>query len=889
MNILVPETILRLGPWEYAHILDENDNITQLLIGPQTRTLATSETLVKPVTKFHVVPRGSYCVIENPHAEVVDAATGARKPALDKDGQIKIRFGETEVRYDVEPFPLYPEEQILVSEPLPQLRASEYLVLRVVTSYTQEDGTRRREGEKFIWKGPGTYHPRIENEIIARKTAIVLKENEALHCRAEESLVDREGIARATGEEYLYTTQGEHFLMPGEVDVSIVKPMCLRNKGLHIWVNKAYVDQRPFAKGVARKPGDFFLVTGEDNYYFTPHPYDSIIKTVERINVSPNQFCVVRETPSHCLAYPLVLDQGEQRKGEKRPAAPHVPETELGSATVYVDTSFFLQPWQALVVPPRSVFLLDAHEALLLRATEEHDGEDEDGNTVKRERGDQWLIRGPCRYVPNSSVMVVSDPVTGREKREQALLSEGEGLYVRNTVTGEVRAVMGPCSYMLGAYEELWEKKLSPDVEMNLLRQFNSHAAYMDSTTAGKLTGKTTRAVVYHIPHQSVTQLFNYKTQTHRVVFGPNRVALEPDEEFTVISLSGSPWDPEKPQKCLPKEPNRIKSLYLFLGPANMSDVLYVETRDHAQLALQLCYDWYFDIKDGDHAAAAKCFSVNDFVGDCCSFMASRIRSAVASLPFEEFHKNSARCLKQAVFGTNPATGELATELRFKENNLVITSVDTQELEVLDQRTRLGLQKSVKMAIELTTHAQEAAALQVATAREQEARGQLERQSMIDQVENEKQRKVLLEAESKGLTIVNSGKSTALAGALSTAAELDGNAAVAAAEIQAKSDAILREANLEVQRKKRELELRKEKRLQEIRHKFENEMNEVKHTLMTSCITALGPDTLQEIAKSGPELQARLLSSLGVEGYLVTDGSSPINLYQTATGLTGSS
>eukprot|EP00796_Vickermania_ingenoplastis_P005075 gene5075-3661_t len=885
MNGPTQETIIRLGPWEYAHILDENNNITQLLTGPQTRTLATSEVLTKPVTKFHAVPRGSYCIIENPHAEEVDPTTNRAVPALDKDGQVKILLGETEVRYNTEPFPLYPEEHIQLVECLPQLGSSEYLVLRALLPHTGTDGTARREGEKFLWKGPGTYYPRKECEILARMQTIVLEENEALHCLANEALVDQDGNHRSTGEEYLYTTPGELYLLPEESSVRIVKPMCLRGVGLHIWVKKRYMDHRPFAKGTERKPGDFFLVTGDDNYYFIPHPYDRIIRRVERVVVSPHQFCVIRETNSRCLAYPLPPEN--ETEGKKKPATT-VSEAELGSRIVKVNTAFYLQPWQTLVVPPREMYLLNESEAILLRAIEEHMGEDENGQTICRERGDQWLVRGPCSYVPNSSVMVVPDPQTKKEKRKREVLSEGEGLYVRNTMSGEVRAVMGPCSYMLDAYEELWEKKLSPDVELNLQRQFNSHAAYMDRTAVQQLTGKTSRAVVYHIPHQSVTQLFNYKSQTHRVVFGPNRVALEPEEEFTVISLSGSPWDPEKPQKCMPKETNRIKSLYLFLGPANMTDVVYVETRDHAQLALQLCYDWFFDIPEGDHEAAARCFSVNDFVGDCCSFIASRIRSAVASLPFEEFHKHSAKCLKQAVFGLSPA-GECVKELRFKENNLVITSVDTQELEVLDQRTRLGLQKSVKMAIEITTNAQEASAMQIASAREQEARGKLERQSMMDQVENEKQRKILLEAESKGLAIINSGKSKAIAGALSTANELEGNAAVAAAEIQAQSDAVLREANLEAQKKKKGLELKKAKRLQEIRNEYENKINAVRYDLMREIISALGPSTIAEIAKSGPELQTRLLSSLGLEGYLVTDGSSPINLYQTATGLTGTS
>jgi major vault protein len=46
----------------------------------------------------------------------------------------------------------------------------------------------------------------------------------------------------------------------------------------------------------------------------------------------------------------------------------------------------------------------------------------------------------------------------------------------------------------------------------------------------------------------------------------------------------------------------------------------------------------------------------------------------------------------------------------FPQNNLVITSIDIQSVEPVDQRTRDSLQKSVQLAIEITTNSKEAAA-----------------------------------------------------------------------------------------------------------------------------------------------------------------------------------
>jgi major vault protein len=50
-------------------------------------------------------------------------------------------------------------------------------------------------------------------------------------------------------------------------------------------------------------------------------------------------------------------------------------------------------------------------------------------------------------------------------------------------------------------------------------------------------------------------------------------------------------------------------------------------------------------------------------------------------------------------------------------------------------------------------------------------------------------------------------------------------------------------------------------------------------------VRAIGPETLRAIAAAGPELQVRLLQGLGLKSMLITDGRSPINLFNTANGL----
>jgi len=191
-------------------------------------------------------------------------------------------------------------------------------------------------------------------------------------------------------------------------------------------------------------------------------------------------------------------------------------------------------------------------------------------------------------------------------------------------------------------------------------------------------------------------QIYDYKEKQARVVFGPDLILLGPDEQFTVLSLSGS----------TPKVPKQLNVISLLLGPRFSTDVVVVETADHARLSLKLSYNWHFDIPRDNKAAekAATVFSVPDFIGDFCKAIASRVRGNVAGKTFDDFHKNSADLIKTAVFGKNNDS------LRFNSNNLVITNIDIQSVEPVDSKTRDALQKSVQLAIEITTKSQEAEA-----------------------------------------------------------------------------------------------------------------------------------------------------------------------------------
>ncbi|KAG7214980.1 hypothetical protein INR49_022913 [Caranx melampygus] len=460
------------------------------------------------------------------------------------------------------------------------------------------------------------------------------------------------------------------------------------------------------------------------------------------------------------------------------------------------------------------------------------------------------MLRGPIEYVPPAAVEVML-------KRQAIPMDENEGIYVRDIKTGKVRAVIGH-TYMLTQDEELWQKELPPNVEALLASPIDPLADRSHRTATGDSRPRDkTRVVSYRVPHNAAIQVYDYREKKARVVFGPEMVMLGPDEQFTVLSLSGDK----------PKRANVIKAVCLLLGPDFFTDIITIETADHARLQLQLSYNCKrlskprtepiictaLDIKSpADSADAAALFSVPDFVGDACKAIASRVRGAVASVQFDDFHKNSNRIICSAVFGFDEKMAVRPT-LCFSQNNLVISSVDIQSVEPVDQRTRDALQKS----------------------------------KIMDQAEAERARKELLELEAQSVAVESTGAAKAEAQSRAEAARIQGEAAVNEAKLKAEAQRIEAEGELLRLSKAREQELSYKKEMDQLEVEKQERLAQIESQRFSQLVESLGSDTLKEMARAGPELQVKMLQALGLKSTLITDGSSPINLFTTANGLLG--
>ncbi|XP_023565604.1 major vault protein [Octodon degus] len=818
------ESIIRIPPYYYIHVLDQNSNVSRVEIGPKTYIRQDNERILFSPSPMVTVPPRHYCVVANPVCR-----DGQGSVLLDVTGQVRLRHGDQEIRLAQDPFPLYPGESLKEpSTPLQVVLPNTALHLKALLDFVDKNGDKVVAGDEWLFEGPGTYIPQKEVEVVETIQATVIKPNQALRLRARKECWDRDGKERVTGEEWLVRSVGAYLPAVFEEVLDLVDAVILTEKtALHLRALQNFQDLR----GVARRTGEEWLVTVRDAAAHVPDVYEEVLGVVPITTLGPRHYCVVLDP---------VGPDGKNQLGQKR--------------VIKGEKSFFLQPGERLERGIQDVYVLSEQQGLLLKALQSLE-EGEEGEEGPHQAGDHWLIRGPLEYVPSAKVEVV-------EERQAIPLDENEGIYVQDVKTGKVRAVIGS-TYMLDQDEVLWEKELPPGVEELLSKAQDPLAdrGMTDSTSTlpPSAARNKTRVVSYRVPHNAAVQVYDYRAKRARVVFGPELVSLGPEEQFTVLSLSAG----------RPKRPHARRALCLLLGPDFFTDVITIETADHARLQLQLAYNWHFELSDrNDPQEVAKLFSVPDFVGDACKAIASRVRGAVASVSFDDFHKNSARIIRAAVFGfeTSEARGPDGLAMPrprdralFPQNGLVVSSVDVQSVEPVDQRTRDALQRSVQLAIEITTNSQEAAAKHEAQRLEQEARGRLERQKILDQSEAEKARKQLLELEAMSVAVESTGSAKAEAESRAEAARIEGEGSVLQARLKAQALAIetVRGAT-------------GEGRGTQLYGHYGHWMDSGVPGLFT---------LLAESAAPG--------QSLGLKSTLITDGSTPINLFNTAYGLLG--
>lgn len=772
---------------------------------------------------FIILKPYTYALIKDPVLKVKGEIQ------LNEHHQVKVKFGEKEIRtfrdYP-EPFPLYPGESLLKIDKLTAIPRDCALKLRANKDFVDAKKNERKAGDEWQIMGPFIYEPRIEEDILQLQEPIIVDVNKAIKLRAKYACKDIDGKDREAGEEWIIKKPGQYMLRVNEVYEGTINGYILTDrKAIQLMSTKTFVDV--YEK--ERRAGEEWLVTKEMASVHICDVFEKLVQEVQITVLKSDEFCY--------LVNPW--DGKANLMGKK--------------VLLCGPKAFFLQPGEELDGGIRNSFILGDDEALLLSAIENYTEVCQD-KEVRHVAGDRWLMNGPCSYVPPVEVNVI-------EKRKAIPMDQIEGVYVRDVKTGAVRVEKGH-TYLLQAHEELVPKVMSETVE-GLVK-----------TQGGCKRPDKSKMVTFKVPFNSASQVYDYKTKEMRVCVGPDLVNLGFDEEFTLTHLSGK----------TPKQPGVIKTLYIMLGPIFSTDVVEVETSDHARLEMKLAFYWRFIL---DENRKELVFNVRDFIGDMCKAMGSRVRAIVASVPFDTFHKNSADYVRKAIFGPDTAENAGNSSTIFPSNGLEVFNVDIQSIEPKDKKTKESLDKTVIQAIQITTKMQEQEARRIADKSEQDEQAKLERLRLDNLSEVEKAKKKYLELKADSDAVKTKGQALAEAKAKGEASKISANANVTAAGLKAETNKIKEGAEITHSSEKNQIEYEHKKALSAIKIAKAKQLAEIEGVKFKKIMEAIGKQTLIEIANAGPEMQAQMLQSLGMKGYMLMGSNNPVNLFTAANGMVG--
>ena len=448
---------------------------------------------------------------------------------------------------------------------------------------------------------------------------------------------------------------------------------------------------------------------------------------------------------------------------------------------------------------PTETFVASASNSYIFRAIELSKisgiyakviAEYEDENKKVHPVGEELFITGNDQmiYYPRPEHAIIN--YDGKILHHAIAIPEGEGRYVMNRMTGEIKTVKGPKMYLPDPRTEVVVKrKLTPSqcqlwypgnmevlnhnmalnektVEKSISKSANTDAwGFMASTgtqaTLANLEAKAniSRGTSYTKPRTitldnkfdgvvSMDIWTGYavnvisKSGERKVICGPKTVLLDYDQTLEVLQLStGKPKTTDKLEKTV------------FLRHENnkVSDVVAVTTKDFVDALIKVSYCVNFLPKDKD-----KWFSVENYIKFLCDYMRAEIRREAKKYNIEDFYQNYADVVRDVVLNINAPTedkGEATVYGHyFPQNGMNVVDCEVLGLNIESEVENMledHQREMVKKSLQLTgakRRVEVAEKLAEAEKKEHELRSEQLKNKMELQAK-ETQEKLRLEAE----------------------------------------------------------------------------------------------------------------------------------------------
>ena len=452
----------------------------------------------------------------------------------------------------------------------------------------------------------------------------------------------------------------------------------------------------------------------------------------------------------------------------------------------------FPEPTETFVTSPKGGFIFRAVElskisGIYVKVIAEYKDEGENGKV--HPVGEELFITGNDQmiYYPRPEHAIIS--YDNKMMHHAIAIPEGEGRYIMNRMTGEIKTVKGPAMYLpdprtevvvkrkltenqcrlwypgndavlqynIGLNEKFVEKSLAVS-DLDTLTAYSCVTSASASLANLEAKANISRGTSYTKPRTitldnkldgvvSIDVWTGYainvisKSGNREVVCGPQTVLLDYDQDLERLELStGCPKTTDRP----------LRTVYLRHENNKVSDLISVETSDFVRANIKVSY-----CVDFDPAHKDKWFSVDNYVKYLCDRMRSLLKRAAKKYTINEFYQNYSDIVRSVVLGLNgdvDANDPHKGHRFFPENGMFVHDVEVLDLSVqrdiesmlLDSQHEM-IRKTLELA-DAQREAEIAEALTVAEKKKQELRTQ-ELLNKMDLQKKEAEHKLAIQAQ----------------------------------------------------------------------------------------------------------------------------------------------
>ena len=392
----------------------------------------------------------------------------------------------------------------------------------------------------------------------------------------------------------------------------------------------------------------------------------------------------------------------------------------------------FPKPTETFVTSPKGGFIFRAVElskisGIYVKVIAEYKDVDSAGKEIVHPVGEELFITGNDQmiYYPRPEHAIIT--YDGKMMHHAIAIPEGEGRYIMNRLTGEIKTVKGPQMYLPDPRLEVVVKRKLSRRQCELMYPGNKEAlayneqlseravekaaknsmSFMDELTAFSINSSINDTLANLEAKANISRGTSYtkprtitldnkfdgvvttdvwtgyavnvisKDGTRKVVCGPQTVMLDYDQTLEELQLStGRPKTTD----------NMIHTCFLRHENNKVSDLIHVETKDFVRCSIKVSYCVDFDKNYQD-----KWFNVDNYIKFMCDRERSLMKKAVKNYTIEELNQNYVDIIRNVAVNKKDSRKEENPDKKehkgrfFPENGMYVNDCEVLSLHIEDE------------------------------------------------------------------------------------------------------------------------------------------------------------------------------------------------------------